>query len=183
MKKLTLLCWLLSASILTVYAGEIATDEKGKYTINANGDVCFCRELSTALSFPEVCAKVTEVIAGNFVNAGAGVSLDNGENLFLANYIFPAVQRDFPLVLDAWCVLKVELKNRRIHLSLTLTNYSKRTSKTQEYIRISDVQPLNPNGQKHGFRSQKKLVEAFDNTIKKTEILFTKLLQTVENKS
>lgn len=183
MKKRILLCWLLSASIFTVYAGVIMTDEKEKYTINADGDVCFSRELSTALSFPEVCAKVTEVIADNFVNAGAGVSLDNGENLFMANYIFSAVQRDFPLVLDAWCILKVELKNERIHLSITLTNYSKRTSKTQEYIRISDVQPLNPNGQKHGFRSQKKLVEAFDNTIEKAEMLFKQFKQVIASKS
>jgi len=185
MKKLAALfsvSFLLICSLCPKSRAATTPDDGEKYSINADGDAFFFKELSTSLSFPDVCSKVTEVISSNFVNAGAGVSLNNQENLFMANYIFPAVQKDFPLVLDAWCILKVELKNEQMQISLTLTNYSKHTGHTQAYIRISDTQPLNPRGEKYGFRSQKKLTDAFENTIEKALALFDKLQRAVENK-
>ena len=183
MKKLTTLCLLLISSILGGHSNgnRILTDEKERYAINADGDAYFTQELSTTLSFTEICTKITEVISDNFVNAGAGISLNNQKNLFVANYIFPDVQRDFPLVLDAWSILKVELKDERVYLTLTLTNYSKKTRAYQKYIRISEVQPLNPNGKKQGFRSQKKLIDAFNNPCAKAASLIRKFEQSFDN--
>lgn len=175
--KEMLFCIFFMFFSLAIYSNNVVDikTENIKYEINKEGNAFFCREVTTSLSFSELYEKTIAYLSDNFVNPGAGVSFNNNKDLFIVNYVFSSVQKKIPLVLDAWSIIKIELKEGKVCLSLILTNYNKKSMLLQELIRISDTRPLNPKGKKYGFTSHKNLIEAFDKTCLKADLILDAL--------
>lgn len=157
-KTILLLLIILSGTLGYSQSAKQMLDEiNGHWELDDNRNITIVRVIEAPdLSKDEIFNRVLNYFTYNYVSGKSIIQTQDKENgLVVGKGIFPNIHKGVSFVttyLDAWHVLRVDTKDGRARVIITLTDYDKVTDTGGDYnptystIKIADTYPINPKG-------------------------------------
>ena len=160
MKKITFLAVLIFISSLSfgqnVKTKQMLNEIKGQWSLDDNGNVTYIRVVEASdLSKDEIYNRVLNYFVYNY---GSGKSVIQTQDKDLGRVVgkglYDNVHIGMSLVttyIDCWHIARVDVKDGRARIILTLTDYEKKvvggnTPPSYSTTRVKDNFPINPKG-------------------------------------
>lgn len=159
MKKTLILIAAIAFSAIESYAQsakEMQAEIKGAYTLDDNGNVTYTKVIEApGLSKEDIFSRAQNYFTYNY---GSGKSViqteDKDRGLLVGKGIYVNVHVGVSLVsvaVDAWHILRIDVKDGRARAVITLTQYDKtitggNTPPVNRTTFISQEYPINPKG-------------------------------------
>ncbi len=158
MKKLSLLILITLFGTLSYgqTAKEMLAEIEGKYELDDNGNVTIVKVIEAPeLKKEEIYNRVLNYFTYNYVSGKSVIQTQDKENgLIVGKGVYNDVHIGMSIVttyVDAWHVLRVDIKDGRARIIISLTDYEKKTYDgslllSHTTIQVAQEYPINPNG-------------------------------------
>lgn len=158
MKKNTLflLMLLITSFVYSQTAKEMLEEIKGKWELDDNGNVTFVKIVEVPdLKNDEIYNRALNYFTYNYVSGKSVIQVQDKENgLIVGKGVYNDVHIGISLIatyVDAWHILRVDVKDGRVRVIITLTEYEKKivggnTPPSYSTMKIADEYPINEKG-------------------------------------
>ncbi len=158
MRKLSLLLALTLFSVLSYgqSAKEMLAEIEGKWQLDDNGNVTVVKVIEVPeLKKDEIFNRSLNYFTYNYVSGKSVIQTQDRENgLIVGKGIYDNVHIGMSLIktyVDAWHILRVDVKEGRARVIVTLAEYEKKivggnTSPSYFTMKVAQEYPINPKG-------------------------------------
>lgn len=158
MKKTILLFCLALLSIASIAqtATEMLAEIEGKWQLDDNGNVTFVRIIEVPdINKETAFNRALNYFTYNYVSGKSVIQTNDKDNgLLVGKGIYDNVHIGYSLIttiVDAWHILRVDVKEGKLRVLVTLTEYEKRmeggsTPPSYSTTKVSSEYPINPKG-------------------------------------
>jgi hypothetical protein len=146
----------LSSFIYAQTAAEMLTEISGKWQLDDNGNVTFVRVIELPdMDKVTVYNRALNYFTYNYVSGKAVIQTQDIDNGFIVGKgIYDNVHIGYSIIttiVDAWHILRVDIKEGKLRVLVTLTQYEKKmvggsTPPTYSTSNISNEYPINLKG-------------------------------------
>ena len=180
MKKLSLIILITLIGTLSYgqSAKEMLAEIDGKWELDDNGNVTIVKVIEAQeLKKEEIFNRALNYFTYNYVSGKSVIQTQDKENgLIVGKGVYNDVHIGMSLIttyVDAWHILRVDVKDGRARIIVTLTEYEKKivggnTPPTYVTMKVAQEYPINPKGgqktvmTKAFYKSFKKANETLD---------------------
>jgi hypothetical protein len=187
MKKLSLLILITLIGTLSYgqTAKEMLANIEGKWELDDNGNVTIVKVIEVPeLNKDEIFNRALNYFTYNYVSGKSVIQTQDKENgLIVGKGVYNDVHIGISLItthVDAWHILRVDIKEGRVRVIVTLTEYEKKivsgtTPPTYSTMKVAREYPINPKGTQKtimtkafykSFKKANESLEAIEKAIK-----------------
>ncbi|OXA69794.1 hypothetical protein B0A67_18975 [Flavobacterium aquidurense] len=157
MKRLLLCVFLIcNAFVFAQSKKEMLAEMDGKYNVDDNNNVTITKIIEIdGLKKEEIYPRVLAYFTYNYGNGESVIQVQEKENgLIIGKGIYDNVHVGYSIVtteIDLWHVIRVDIKDNKVRVFITLTEYKTKTmggntAPSYSTLKVFDSYPINPKG-------------------------------------